>query len=107
MPITVPDSSWYRAKNLEAGVACSCPYANVHKCHRYYASIYMLGEVKIITSISDDKKQNWMNFGRSQTWFQSSQRTTLELAVRKVGRVHFQTSVRKLPTRISVITLVT
>lgn len=56
MPITVPDSSWYRAKSAEAGVPCSCPYANVHKCHRYYASIYMLGEVKMITSISNAKK---------------------------------------------------
>lgn len=66
MPITVPDSSWYRAKSSEAGVACSCPYANVHKCHRYYASIYMLGEVKIITSISDDKKSELDEF-----WAQS------------------------------------
>lgn len=56
MPITVPDSSWCRVKSSEAGVACSCPYANVHKCHRYYASLYVLGEVKMITSIGDDKK---------------------------------------------------
>lgn len=56
MPITVPDSSWYRAKSADAGVASACPFANVHKCHRYYSSIYMLGEIKIITSISNDKK---------------------------------------------------
>lgn len=56
MSITVPDSSWYRAKSSEVGVACSCPYANVHKCYRYYASIYMLGEIKMITSISDKNK---------------------------------------------------
>ncbi|RPA58880.1 hypothetical protein EGC86_18455 [Shewanella frigidimarina] len=62
MPITVPDSSWYRAKSSEAGVACSCPYANVHKCHRYYASVYMLGEVRMITSISDDKKSELDEF---------------------------------------------
>lgn len=62
MPITVPDSSWYRSKSKEANVACSCPYANVHKCHRYYASIYMLGEVKMITSISNSKKQELDQF---------------------------------------------
>ena len=62
MPITVPDSSWYRAKSSEAGVACSCPYANVHKCYRYYASIYMLGEVQMITSISDEKKSELEEF---------------------------------------------
>ena len=62
MPITIPDSSWYRAKSSEAGVACSCPYANVHKCYRYYASIYMLGEVQMITSISDEKKSELEKF---------------------------------------------
>lgn len=56
MPRTVPDSSWYRAKSAEASVDCSCPYANVHKCYRYYASIDMLGKVQILTSISDEKK---------------------------------------------------
>lgn len=56
MPIAVPDSSWYRAKSAEVDAPFSCPYANVHKCQRYYASIYMLGEVKMITSVSDGKK---------------------------------------------------
>ena len=56
MAITVPDSSWYRKKSSETDAPFSCPYANVYKCHRYYASIYMLGEVKMITSIDDDKK---------------------------------------------------
>lgn len=56
MSITVPDSSWYRKKSLESDAPFSCPYANVHKCHRYYASIYMLGKVNMITSINDDKK---------------------------------------------------
>lgn len=62
MPITVPDSFWYRAKSSEAGVVCSCPYANVHKCHRYYASVYMLGEVQMITSMSDEKKSELDEF---------------------------------------------
>lgn len=56
MAITVPDSSWYRKISSDTYIPFSCPYANVHKCHRYYASIYMLGEVKMITSIDDDKK---------------------------------------------------
>lgn len=58
MPITIPDYSWYRKKSLEADAPISCPYANVHKCHRYYASIYMLGEMKMITSIQADEKED-------------------------------------------------
>lgn len=57
MPVTVPDSSWYRGKSVERDAQFSCPYANVHKCPRYYASVFMLGEAKLITSIADDKKE--------------------------------------------------
>ncbi|MEO4016416.1 hypothetical protein [Pseudomonas rossensis] len=57
MPTTIPDSSWYRRRSSEENAPFSCPYANVHKCPRYYASINMLGEAKMITSISDDKKE--------------------------------------------------
>lgn len=57
MSITIPDSSWYRSKSIEADAPLSCPYANVHKCPRYYESIYMLGKVGIITSIGTSKKE--------------------------------------------------
>lgn len=56
MPITIPDSSWYRSKSSEKNASFACPYANVNKCPRYYASIYMLGKAGMITSISDDNK---------------------------------------------------
>lgn len=55
MPITVPDASWYQSKSAERNVPSSCPYANVHKCPRYYASLYMLGKARVTTSISDEK----------------------------------------------------
>jgi len=54
--VIIPDSKWYRDKSTELDVSFSCPYANVHKCPRYYASIYMLGEVNMITSIEKEKK---------------------------------------------------
>lgn len=67
MSIIIPDSSWYRAKCSENNAPFSCPYANEHKCLRYYSSLDMLGEVKIITSISIDKKEEleefWSNSG--------------------------------------------
>lgn len=55
MPIIVPDFSWYQSKSSERGAPSSCPYANVHKCPRYYASIYMLGKARAITSMSTSK----------------------------------------------------
>lgn len=62
MPIAVPDSSWYREKSASADAPFSCPYANVHKCYRYYASISMLGETKMITAISDAKNAELEDF---------------------------------------------
>lgn len=56
MPITIPDSLWYRRKSSEKNAPVSCPYANIHKCPRYYASMYMLGKAGIITSIDATKK---------------------------------------------------
>jgi hypothetical protein len=62
MPITIPDCSWYRSKSSEADAPFTCPYANVHKCPRYYASIYMLGKVGMITSIANDKIKSLDSF---------------------------------------------
>ncbi len=56
MSVTIPDSSWYRRKSSEANVPPLCPYANVHRCPRYYGSIDILGREGMITSISSDKK---------------------------------------------------
>ncbi|MFW8602500.1 hypothetical protein ACOHYD_13610 [Desulfobacterota bacterium M19] len=55
MPIIVPDLTWYKQKSIEAKVPPECPYSNVHKCYRYYASLYMLGQARMITSMSDEK----------------------------------------------------
>lgn len=52
--ITIPDASWYEKKSREGNVADECPYANVHKCPRYYGSLYMLGKTGMITSIAPE-----------------------------------------------------
>ncbi len=57
MSITIPDASWYKRKSSKVDAPASCPYANVHKCRRYYASIRVLGEAGMITDIRDDKKK--------------------------------------------------
>lgn len=54
MSITVPDYRWYKEKSLEKAVPSECPFANVHSCPRYYESLYMLGEVHMITKMGSD-----------------------------------------------------
>lgn len=55
MPIIIPTSAWYKAQSAARDVPCACPYANVHKCHRFYASQHILGEAGMITTISASK----------------------------------------------------
>lgn len=67
MTITIPDAAWYRRLSLENSAPVSCPYANVRKCPRYYASVALLGDAKITTSINDsqrtDLKAFWQDSG--------------------------------------------
>jgi len=50
-----PDTEWYENISKEKLLPLRCPHANVHKCPRYYASLYLLGETGITTKISKEK----------------------------------------------------
>lgn len=51
----IPNAEWYKSKSADSNVASACPYANAHKCPRYYSSLYLLGKTKVTTSIAEDK----------------------------------------------------
>ena len=50
-----PDLDWYTGLSKVESIPPRCPYANAHKCPRYYASLHLLGEVGITTQISSEK----------------------------------------------------
>lgn len=49
-----PDMDWNIARSHDKGLAPRCPYANVHRCPRYYQSCALLGESGITTALSPD-----------------------------------------------------
>ena len=55
MAYIYPDLDWYTGLSKAEGIPPHCPYANVHKCPRYYASLYLLGKTDITTQISPEK----------------------------------------------------
>lgn len=55
MDFVYPDIDWYTGISEQKHVQPRCPYANVHRCYRYYASIYLFGEAKITTQMEDKK----------------------------------------------------
>ena len=50
-----PDLEWYTATSKLEGVTPRCPFANVHRCPRYYSSLYLLGDVKLTTRMKPEK----------------------------------------------------
>ena len=52
-----PDLDWYTRLSRADGVSPRCPYANVHKCPRYYESLHLLGDSGMTTQIPPEKIQ--------------------------------------------------
>ena len=52
-----PDLDWYTGLSKVDGVSPRCPYANVHKCPRYYHSLRLLSDTGMITSMSPETIQ--------------------------------------------------
>lgn len=68
-----PDIEWYAAKSRDNASTPRCPFANVHRCPRYYWSYSLLGEHKITTKLDPDID----NAVRAK-WTKSDLWTTLE-----------------------------
>ena len=50
MPVQ-PDLKWYTNQSRQRGLPPRCPFASVHRCPRYFASLSLLGECGIATKI--------------------------------------------------------
>lgn len=67
MDFVYPGIDWYTGISEQKHIQPRCPYANVHRCYRYYASIYLLGEAKITTKMRDKKIHELETFwGKSE-----------------------------------------
>lgn len=55
MNFIYPDLDWYTCLSKAKNVPPRCPYANVHRCPRYYHSLYLLGDSGITTKMKPEK----------------------------------------------------
>jgi hypothetical protein len=55
MAFIYPDLEWYTGISKVENVPPRCPYANVHRCPRYYHSLYLMGNAGITTEIEPEK----------------------------------------------------
>lgn len=62
MEFIYPDLEWYTGISEQKRVQPRCPYANVHRCYRYYASLYMLGSANITTKMKIEKAKELESF---------------------------------------------
>lgn len=69
LPVVQPDLKWYAGVSAARNVAPRCPFASVHRCPRYYASVSMLGEWGIATRIDPkEDKRLFKRWKRSDLW---------------------------------------
>jgi hypothetical protein len=62
MTYIYPDIDWYTDISEQKNVQPRCPYANVYRCYRYYASLYLLGEANITTKMKETKIKELESF---------------------------------------------
>ena len=71
MNIQNPNLEWYSSKSKAAKVFPRCPIASIELCPRYYDSTCLLGNVNIITKISNEDEirlnKKWSSF-RPVNW---------------------------------------
>ena len=62
MTYIYPDINWYTVISEQKNVQPRCPYANAHRCYRYYASLYLLGEANITTKMKEEEIKELESF---------------------------------------------
>lgn len=55
MEFIYPDLDWYTGISKVEHATPRCPYANVHRCPRYYHSLNLMGDAGITTKMRADK----------------------------------------------------
>ena len=55
MKFIYPNIDWYTEISEQKKATPRCPYANVHRCPRYFSSLYLLGEGGVTTKIKSEK----------------------------------------------------
>ncbi len=65
MEFIYPDIDWYTGISEQKHVQPRCPYANVHRCYRYYASLYLLGDANITTKMKSEKIKELESFWKN------------------------------------------
>jgi len=65
MEFIYPDIDWYTGISEQKHVQPRCPYANVHRCYRYYASLYLLREANITTKMKSEKIKELESFWKN------------------------------------------
>jgi hypothetical protein len=53
-PLIYPDLTWYSSQSERKGLLGRCPYASIHRCPRYFASVALLSDLGVTTKMSKD-----------------------------------------------------
>ena len=64
-----PDLKWYTTISTSKSLSARCPFASVHRCPRYYASIAALGESGVTPALSPEEDRHLLEtWKRTDVW---------------------------------------
>ena len=64
-----PNLNWYTNISASKGLSGRCPFASVHRCPRYYASIALLGESGVTPALNPEEDKHLLEtWKRTDVW---------------------------------------
>jgi hypothetical protein len=64
-----PNLKWYTEISSSKKLPPRCPFASVHRCPRYYAAVFLLGDCGVATGIEPDENEKLAErWKRSDVW---------------------------------------
>ncbi|WP_434931018.1 hypothetical protein ACRWQM_01530 [Shewanella sp. HL-SH5] len=83
----VPDRSWWQAEAKKRNALSTCPYANAHKCPRYFESLVLLSQINMIAGITENKKDELSSFWQRTSFSSLCDEEVPVVSTNKSGRL--------------------
>lgn len=68
MKRVVPNKEWLERESEKRGVQMTCPFANSHKCPRYFDSLVLLSRANVIAGVPQDKEEELEYFWKNTSF---------------------------------------
>lgn len=83
----VPDKSWWEDERKRRNALPVCPYANAHKCPRFYDSLVLLASAKMISGLTTEKEKELGSFWEKTSFSSLCDEEVPALSTKRFGEL--------------------